>query len=67
MPKIILATKCRQCDKEEEGWYTSEQRQELSDGKGVCKACGGELFIMLGSPQFKLKRGVGGFYDPGKH
>lgn len=66
MPKIILSLKCRKCGHEQEDWFTSEERDTISAGEVLCKKCEeGEVFIMLGKPQFSI-RGEG-VYSPGKH
>jgi len=71
MPKIIIDIKCNKCGYQEEIWASQEEREAIGNGERMCHVCkeppAGEMRILLGTPQFKLNRGCGGFYDPGKH
>lgn len=70
MSKILLDTICDKCGhRETDGWYTLEERDDIINkevGCGVCEDTDSIIYIVIGVPQFELKKGCGGYYDSGK-
>lgn len=70
MSKILLDTICDKCGHTEEAWYTPKGRDVIISGAVSCKDCEdpeSTISIVIGKPQFQLKRGCGGYHSPGKH
>lgn len=67
MPRIILDIQCNKCEYVKEIWATPEERDKISNAESLCEACQQPISIVVGKPQFQLKRGCGGFESPGKY